>query len=581
MRPADTPWIRRRGWRAAAGAGLLLGGAIGAAAEAPVLYRGEGGWGAVTGLSAAATPPSEAWGFENGLWIGRIPGGAGRLSFGEAELDAAGAPPPPLAPGRLPALRNAFGDCLVRSLSIRFESQIRAHRWSLVFPPEGTDPEFFPLSLRDGVEVDLALSVEDADTGEVWALRPERMGIEGGMFDEERGDTRLYAGWLDGQHVEWHVVVARSPAGRRIVQGRLRTFSGPPRRLRWSVGVEAGAPGRPVLQEEFPPAVVAVRGESALAMFADLAEPRRFRALPPEEGRAGMEFDLAVTRATGNFPRSATFSVEVEAWPTAGEEAAAAEAASRLGSLAAGHSLPPAVRRGEWADAAVFIPSRHGLSHPGGFRDEADVLQHLLFRTGGLFDDRDWHASAFLCLAQDAEGHPYLARDGDAAVLAVNADPDLETLAEVGQNRGLTLLQRVLRRKAPAVFVRAAGTMPGLDHHVRALYLCDYPAVWEEKTGLIGVEVRHAEAELIASLACVLKERGVCLMVGDGGPLAPFTTAHADALVCESADPAEMRRQHALAGGRPVAWAPAEADDGARALAHDLDFVILPALEEE
>ena len=56
-------------------------------------------------------------------------------------------------------------------------------------------------------------------------------------------------------------------------------------------------------------------------------------------------------------------------------------------------------------------------------------------------------------------------------------------------------------------------------------------------------------------------------------PLAPFTTVYADALVCASADPAEMRRQRALAGSRPVLWIPADAAAPAADLARELGFV--------
>ena len=59
----------------------------------------------------------------------------------------------------------------------------------------------------------------------------------------------------------------------------------------------------------------------------------------------------------------------------------------------------------------------------------------------------------------------------------------------------------------------------------------------------------------------------------DTSTLAPYTTVYADALVCTSADPVEMRRQHALAGPRPVLWAARQPTAAANALAHDLGFV--------
>ena len=97
--------------------------------------------------------------------------------------------------------------------------------------------------------------------------------------------------------------------------------------------------------------------------------------------------------------------------------------------------------------------------------------------------------------------------------------------------------------------------------------------MWGDESPLPAVDVRHAEAEWISSLACVLKSAGTCLLVEDAGPLAPFTTYHADALVCASADPAEMRRQRALAGPRPVVWIAENPGPEAVALARELGFV--------
>lgn len=564
-------------WRSracAAVAGLLWGGVGYSASGAPVLHVGEGGWVALEGVEADGPPPSDEWQREGNLWIGRLSGPGNELIWGGEKLPLAEAPPPPLAPGILPAVRNVLGPCVVNSLSVRFEPQIRAHRWSLVFPPEGHAPSFRSLALNAGVRVELGMTLEDVDSGRRWTVQPERMGIEGGMFDAQVGESRLYAGLIDDGAAEWHVVVARSPAGRRIVQGRIRTFSGPARRFRWGVGVRTGAAGKAVVQEELPPAVVSVIDGKAVAMFMDLAEPRRYRVLDAETGWMGLEFDLGVTRATGNFPRSATFSVEVEAWETAGEEEAMGEAAERLGGKKDYNPLPENVIKHGLERATVVEPSREVLTHPGGFRDTTDALHYLMFRMTGLFDDADWLASAFLCAAQDVAGQLHLALAGDTAVLAVNADPDLETVLELGQNRGRKVLERVRRSRAPAIWVKAAGTAPGLDHHVRALHLCDYPAVWEEGSSAPGVDLRHAETELLAALSCLLKDRRVCLLVSDAGPLAPFTTAPADALVCLSAEAGEMRRQRALAGRRPVVWVPEEATEAAWELARELDFTI-------
>ena len=110
--------------------------------------------------------------------------------------------------------------------------------------------------------------------------------------------------------------------------------------------------------------------------------------------------------------------------------------------------------------------------------------------------------------------------------------------------------------------------------------MCDYPAVWADGSPAPAVDLGHAEAELVSSLACALKATGTGLLVEDGGPLAPFTTYYADALVCASADPDEMRRQRALAGPRPVLWIAENPGAAAAALARNLGFVRPGKIEE-
>lgn len=556
-----------RSWQNAVVAAVLgWCGASLAAETLPVLYVGEGGWAIVAGRPEDV-PPSEEWRLEQGLWIGRLPEDATSLQWGDIALDVSEGTRPPLAPAILPRVSNPFGPCVVRSLSLRFESQIRAHRWSLIFPRDGEEPEFAPLVLSAGAPVPLWLSVEDVDSRRVWRLQPERMGREGGMFERQRGEARLYAGFFDDKQVEWHLVVARTPEGRRVVQGRLRTFSGPPRRFRVRLGLQTGAPGQPVVQEISPPAVVTMQDDVAVAMFVDLAEPRRYRALADEPDGIGMAFDLAVTRATGNFPRSATFSVEVDAWETAPDADLESETIQQMVRLTTAAPLEDV-----HFPATLIEPSRLVLAHPGGFQDEADVLQYLMLRMSGLFEDYEWVASGFLGNALNARGRAVMDFDGDRVIMAVNADPDLETVLEWGQNRGVTVLQHILREAPAAVWIRAAGDPPRLDHSIRALFLCDYPAIWPDGSTSVGVDVGHAEAELIAALACVLRNRDIRLLISDSGALAPFTTAYADGLVCESDDIGEMRRQHALAAGRPVFWRVENPCEDARALAQEWDW---------
>lgn len=552
---------------------LAAGWGASAALGEPKLYEGAGGWAAVSGLPETAAPPAADWQPRDGVWIGRVPVDAQELKWGKWTIPVAEALPLPLAPAKLSPTSNPFGPCVVRSLSVRFDGMVRSRPWSLVFTPEGKAGQFVPLELSGGREVEIALALEDAVSGQRWTLLPERMGREGSIFSGPTGKARFYAGTVDAGDLDWNLVVMLEKEGRYVLQGRVLALNGPDRFLRMRILLRTGATGVPAVQAELPPAVVAVDAGLAIALYPDLAEPRRFRPVDDEPATAGLEFDLAVTKATGNFPRSATYSLAVESWETSGPEAALTTAVERLARAGGGVELPAPVRQDGVRGLAAFEPSRMRLSHPGGFWDSGDVMHYLLLATSGLFSNREWAASAFLCAAQDAQGETRIERRVDAAVVAVNADPDLETMLEMGANRGRTVLDAVRRSGASAVWLKAAGASPGLDYSLRALYLCDYPALWEDGSPAPGVDLRHAEAELIAALSCVLREAGICLLVSDPGPLAPFTTYHADALVCESADPAEMRRQRDLAGPRPVLWLAETPAPEAEELARNLGFV--------
>jgi hypothetical protein len=539
----------------------------------PALYEGSGGWGVVAGLPDSAKPPGPEWTFENGLWVGRISADADRLAWGDRILPVAEGVPLPLAPSALSPTSNPFGPCVVRSLSVRYDSVVRSRRWSLVFTPEGGEADFVPLELFGGREAPLALVLEDAVSGQRWNLRPERMGREGSLFSRQGGDARFYAGTIDGGDVDWNLIVSPGAGGRQVLQGRILLMQSPTRLLRLRVLLRTGAPAVPGVQEELPPVLVAATGGTAVALFADLAEPRRFRAVTNESGMAGFEYDLAVTKLTGNFPRSATFSLEVGSWGTADARSAAQEALMEMPRAGGGLDLPEPVERDGVSALVRLEPGLLRMSHPGGFRDPYDVMQYLMMRTSGIFPDHAWASSAFLCAAQDAEGGTRIQQQGDAARVAVNADPDLDAMLEMGQNRGKTVLERIRSSGAKAVWLNVSASPSGLDYNTRALRLCDYPALWEEGVLRPGVDLRHAESELFSALACVLKEEGICLLVSDAGPMAPFTTYHADALVCEADDPAEMRRQRELAGPRPVLWLAEGAGPEAEALARNLGFV--------
>jgi hypothetical protein len=564
-------------WLSVLAAGFSLG--LSTAWCEPVLYEGAGTWAVIEGLSQTLPPPLPDWEWESGVWVGRIPAGTLELKAGDAVLQTAKAQPLPPAPIRLSLQRNPFGKCLIRSLSTRYDSLVKSRQWSLIFDKEGEEPDFTPIPMPVGPKVRLVLEMEDVRTGQRWNLLPTRRGREGGMFSLG-GAARIYAGTVDEGDLEWNLLVVPGEAGQTVLQGRILVMESDSRRVRFRVMIQSAVSGVPLLQEDSPPAVVALMDGIATGLFPDLAEPRRFRAVRDVPDRMGLEFDLAVTKATGNFPRTATFSLELVSWKSADSATAASEAVARIARAGGTVPVPESILQGGIESAAVLEPGRTWLSPPGGSRGREDTMAYLLLKTSGLFPDHAWSASAFMCVARNAAGENRVESAGDQVVLPINTDPDLKALLELGQNRGQTVLARIRRTDSPAIWIRTSPDSIGLDYNPQALFLCDYPAVWSGDSPLPGLDLRHVEAELLASLACVLKKQNRCLLVSDDGPMAPFTTLHADALVCESTNFAEMTRQAALAGPRPVLWTVREPSPAAEALAQDLGFVSLRQKEE-
>lgn len=562
---------------------LLLPLAVGAQTDRaePILYEGGGGWGAVTGISADREPPSDAWAFTSGVWVGRIPASATHLEWPQASsLAVDDAQVPPLGVTRLPSTSNPFGLCVVRSLSVLYDNLLRSRRWSVVFVTENQPSGFFPLDLA-GRAIEFSVKIEDVATGQTWDVQPERRAREGGLFSGEVGDARLYSGSLDDGNLDWSLIVTPRDDSRTQIQGRILLSHGNTRLLRVQVLLATDQAGTPAIQDELPPVIVSVHEGLAVALLADPKEPRRFRAVTDPQNQNGIEFDLAVTKETGNFPRSTTFSLEAVAWAARDADAAMQTAVDWLPRAGQIMPLPDNWDQRDDISLPTFKPTQLRLSHPGGFHSGYDFSQYIMLLASGLFPTQDWVTSAFSCAAQNADGEWMLTTTGDGASLVVNPDPDLETILEMGPNRGRALLQAVLASPTPMVWIQAMGTAAQLDYNPRALHLCDYPAVWAAGDTRPAVDVRHAEVEMIAAVACVLKEKEICLLVSDAGPMAPFTTYPADALVCESTAPHEMRRQRALAGTRPVLWHVPGADQESQALARELGFVTFGKIAQD
>ena len=441
---------------------------------APVLYEGGGGWGAVRGLPAEIEPLDSSWVFTNGIWMGRIPANATNLEWGEHSLSLDEAHMLPLGAARLPTTGNPFGLCVVRSLSVLYDNLLRSRRWSVVFDQEGQPSGFFPLDLA-GRAVEFSLRIEDAATGQSWDVQPMRRAREGGLFSAEAGNARLYSGSLDDAGLDWSLIVTPLDNDRVQMHGRIMLQESASRCLRVRVFLQTGAVGVPAIQDELPPAIVSVHDGLAVALLMDLKEPRRFRAVTEPPNQIGMEYDLAVTRETGNFPRWATFSLEAVAWPARDADEAMQGVGERL--LRASPILPLPYNWVELVAAGLpaFEPAYLRSSHPGGFRSSYDYLQYLMLLTSGLLPTQDWVTSAFSCAAQNAAGEWMLTTDGDAASLVVNPDR-YGSHAGAGAESRANAVAAALASSSPMVrFERWAR--PEQLITIRARCICDYPAV--------------------------------------------------------------------------------------------------------
>lgn len=436
-------------------------------------------------------------------------------------------------PIQLPLKRNPFGPCLLRPLGIRFDGEMRGHRWALIVPGKG---ESAALEGYRGAAV--RIEVEDAESGERWEAVPERMGRSGGMFAvlSGTGALRFYAGMLrgEGDALEWQLITDDRKGGERHCHLQVTAPTGKARRLRVRATVgepegDAGGTG---------PAALLCGGKTMMRL--DAAEPRDWRRIP-----GGFEFKAAATPATGNFPRSATFAWELRERQE-GEGAEWWEGALEAMPLPEGDAVL-------WTYPTEERFWLAGEEEPGVV--EAGV--HLLETAAGAKDRGEGErlASAWVCAARGGDGAPAMtaakAEDGRWKVrLGVNPDPDLPPDLSLGPNRATAILQEAVRRGAGTVVLDFRGT-EGMDAGPAALRIADFPATWEDGGGGgVGVRLRDAAAEAAATLACALHREGIAVVVADDLENLPFTAHYADAVLWEDDEGLEAAAW--AAGGRPV-----------------------------
>lgn len=574
---------------------LVVGGAKGGDAgdggrpPPPQLYAGEGDWVVVSGVGADVLLSTiGAWHcVADARWVGRIAEGKETVRFGSFQWPVAMAKPLPASPVRLPAKRNPFGACIVHSVSVRFDSMMKNRGWSLRYPKEDEAGAFAWFKDAKGDPLRMAMEVEDAESGEKWTLTPERIAQEGGVYAWFRGSARAYAGTLDNGKVDWLIATEKKTDGQWILQGRLLLMEKGTRFFRLRVRIPNTPGALPVAQDETEQAPgVATRRASgaAVALLADLSEPRQMRALcGAGENDMALEMDMVTTSATKNFPGRAAFSLLLETWESSPEETIQTEATARLPRYGTATNAPAltaadatAIRKALQRPAVLEISPLTGM-----FEDAMSVQTYVQTRASSLFPDGEAFASAWPCLAQETNGMPMFAIESHDVRGFVNVDPDFQTPLSAGMNRGQWAREQAMAG-GDWVCVEVIRA-PGLDYQPQALAWCDYPAVWQSPLMRPAVDLAHAQAEWLAAMACLLHAEGRRLCVRDEGPDAPFCTSQADALLCASTEPGVLRRMRGLAGPRPVIWSEAlaraegshsEAIAVAKQLACELSFVI-------
>lgn len=461
---------------------------------------------------------------------------------------------PVQVPVRLPGRRNSFAGCLLKSLSLRFDEERDAHRWA----PSGDrsdGPGLPPLPLADGpgeVLRAVHLRLVDVQSGEAWDAVPDRAARSGGVFSVLLGGDRLrfFAGTMvpanGDELLEWHVLADEQP-GRRVYHVQLAAPLGAPRRLQAYFWLGDA----PFEMLRAAPPRTSISADGAFLRL-DLSEPRRHAVLADAEGEAvGFRFDLGVTRATGNFPCTATFAVLADTATPSGGEGAPPPAGLAEEPL----PLPEALREGDFSRVLGFSPATFEL--PDGVPAPATAEEWMAaLQAAAEVSDvgvSEWATSAFQCLVLPAEGVAAAGRR-----CWVNPDPDLPAVLSIGPNRAQAVLyavQTAVPSPGAVLFDFSALPAAPADTRERAVYLCDFPTVWADEADAaspLAVRLEDAAAEFAATMSCMLRRQGIPMLVAvdPASPAAPFLLDHADGVVVPPG--LDAAACEALAGGRPV-----------------------------
>ncbi|MBR6021518.1 MAG: hypothetical protein IK066_03770, partial [Kiritimatiellae bacterium] len=435
----------------------------------------------------------------------------------------------------------------IRPLSIRFDSEMRSHRWAPIAIPD--PPAFEPLLPGTTNPIPFSIQIRDftpdpavSNYPVLLPCLPERMGRSGGMFSILRnGDAlRFYGGLTHTDDaptsslppLEWQLLTD-SRTSTRTCHFQIAAPSGPDRFIEIDFLLGSHDPdfepsGMPLSQYDDETVIPCFTDDTTNAppvtLLLDPAEPRNVEILYDNVARPiGFHVRLALTPSTGNFPRTAT--VAFDAVP--GPSCAPPRAAESL-------PVPQRILDGDLTGVPQFDPCHFTIPcYPDDFFDALDDMLDLPFA-----------AAALQCPVRDSSLHPVLRHQPPlartpATTILVNPDPDLKTSLSVGPNQALAILRAIddLPAPPPAVLFRFDALQPtDLDYSPSALHLCDFPATWSYNDLAAGtlrpaVSLAHAAAEFTATMACLLHRRGIPLLVTPPSwPWAPYLSYHADAV---------------------------------------------------
>jgi hypothetical protein len=461
------------------------------------------------------------------------------------------------------------------SLTVRLDTELKSVRWTdlgLPWPAMQWTPVF-----QDS-PVPFKVVLQDCASGESVALDPESV--------RANEDNILFEGEELG--VNWAILIEPAGTGAMRVTGRLEAENDRVLRLEirtpldgegwvWhddfqSVRrLEAGAVdlanvvSGPFGERSVYPFGVISRDAQVLSVETDPLEPRVFCVLARTEEQAlAIQYDLALTQQTSNFPGRATFRCEFRSMQSEKEQPFRAVAADYQRRHPASHAarssqLDPdgLVHLTPWVQR---VPLSAGMA-----RTEENV--ELLLRLGLMEHGRvaDISAATLLGACIGADGKWPVAFDA-GAIVPVNVDPDAGATPELPVTRAAAewnTIRDYLKEPRIAGVRFDAMQVESPDYRGAAIGVADFPCVFEPTVLRPCIANSFSGFEFMTLVSRALAAKGKVIVGSSADVPTPFHVQHVDGVVEEVEwlntgafmleEHDRMIRRRVLAGKRPVA----------------------------